>query len=810
MPRAARSDYVVLSDRNSENKLGLRPLTDDQGKLLYSWRLAPPLAPSLPPEDVSYGQFSMDQEFVWSVSDWSQGALKFYHNPRQPNFYAIADKAWASTPNEVSLGIEPIPVCFGIPNGGAELGATTNWTASGVTLTAVTTAPFAGLYHFQMASTSTNDYINHSLENVSRWRANAISVTAKVRGDEAGGQVRVQIVESGGTSTPTTSGTAVTLTTSYQSINAGVNLQSDTSGVQIRIQCSADGGSDRTVYVDEVQAHATNSSTEGQSANHLRMVVTTQGLHCVTATALYMFSETSDYWELRYSAGTAITGAEVFDNQIFLGLGESTAYYYSDVADSTTWTAHDGSGTQDNANFFIKTLNVSGNWVLAKTLNDDDVHLAVDPTASAGWGAAIEVGKDDHVIRNVFNIGGTIAVGKEDGFYRYQGFQGNRFTNLKEDAESSQDARNFSRGVMYNGWFFTIQSEVGLVRFQDDPSTARAAWQNLNPLLQSPGFSEFGGKVTALGTDGASLFLLVEDLSSASITKSSWLFGLTEFEDGSWAVHTLTSLTMSDAVDMAVFKPSGATNNFLFLNGEVTTSEAFSYRLQLPDRTDIPRLATNPAVALSGTLITSFWDGGRPTVNKSFNKFTLQSEKLDGSKTVAVAYQIDNDTDWTAINSTNATFTGSPIGTIQFESGVVGKRVRFRFTLTSDDSEISPIIKGFGLHLSWRPDRLKNWTVVAAVEDGLHRMTGVPNALPARRMLSQLDNLRQSRSPLRFEDIDGTEWRASIFDMAETMVRVRENRAGVPQYQRGVQIELVEVIGLTGWGSWFWNEFHWQ
>ena len=420
------------------------------------------------------------------------------------------------------------------------------------------------------------------------------------------------------------------------------------------------------------------------------------------------------------------------------------------------------------------------------------------------------MGKDDHVIRNVYNIGGTIAVAKDDGFYRYQGFQGNRFTNLKEDAESSQDARNFSRGVMYNGWFFTIQSEVGLVRFQDDPSTARAAWQNLSPLLQSPGFSEFGGKVTALGTDGASLYLLVEDLSSVSITKGSWLYKLTEFEDGSWAVHTLSSLTMSDAVDMAVFKPDGATNNFLFLNGEITTDEAFSYRLRLPDRTNIPRLATNPAMALSGTLITPFWDGGRPTVNKSFNKFTLQSEKLDGSKTVKIDYQIDDDTDWTAINSTNATFTGSPIGTIQFESGVVGKRIRFRFTLTSDDSEISPVIKGFGLHLSWRPDRLKNWTVVAAVEDNLHRMTGVPNALPAKRMLSQLDNLRQSRSPLRFEDIDGTEWRASIFDMSETMVRVRENRAGVPQYQRGVQIELVEVIGLTGWGSLFWNEFHWQ
>ena len=803
MPKAGRSNYVVLMDRSGNSKTGLRPLTDAEGRLQYSWELAPGMTPQLSPEDVSYGQFREDQELVWSVNDWSRGALKFYENPRDPGFYAITDKCWAATPNEVSLGPEPIPQPFSIPNGGAELAATTNFTASGVTLTAVSTAPYAGNYHFQMASTSTNDYISHSLENVARWRGLGCSVTAKVRGSSAGGQVRMQIIESGGSSTPTTSGDAVTLTTSYQSINATVDIQSDSTGIAVRVQCSADGGSDRTVYVDLVQAHVTKSGTEGQNANHCRMLTTTQGLHCVTATAIYIFDETSDYWQMRKGFDNPITGLEVFDNRIFVGLGESTAYQYSDVGDSTSWNAHGGSGTQDNANYFTKVLNANGNWALAKTLNDDDVHLATDPTDTAGWGSAIEVGKDDHVIRNVYGLEGTMAVGKDDGFYRYARAEGNQFTNVKPDAEFSADSNNFSRGIMYGGWFYTVQAEIGLMRYNGQ------SWQDLGHLLQSPGFDDFGTRARAFGTDGRTLYVLIEDLNSASISKKSWLYALKEFQDGSWSVHQVASLLLSDATDIFIFRPAGASNNFIFISGENTSDEAMSYRLQLPDRTDTPRLATNAAVALSGTIITSWWDGGRPAVNKSFDKFTLISENLSGTKTVTVAYMVDNETSFTNISSGGAVFNGSPSGTLRFNEGVTGRRIRLRITLATDSSTSAPVVKGFGLHISWRPDRLRRWRILAEVADDVRTLQGVRHALPASRMMAQLGILQREANPIQLEDIDGNSYRAHIISMQEAQVQVHLN-GGYPRYNRGVELVLVESLGLTGWTYQRWNEFTWS
>jgi hypothetical protein len=808
MAKAARSDYVVLMDRSDEQKTGLKLMRDEAGALLYRWDLAPPILPEAEIGNFTYGQFRPEQELIWSVNDWSNGALKFYESRGQPGMYAIADKVWAATSNELGLGPLPEVVTFGLLNGAAQLGATTNWTASGVTLTAVTTAPYAGATHFQLASTSTNDYIHQSLENATRWRSNGLLVRAKVRGSAAGGQMRLQIVESGGSSTPTTSGTAVTLTTSYQTISANVTAQADSTGFNIRIQCSDDQGEDRTVYVDMVQAFSTDTSdstAEGQNDGTARMGVTTQGLHAVTETAIYLFNEASDHWSLRKGFGASITGTvEVFDDRIFVPLGESTAYQYSDAADSTTWNTKGGSGTDDNANYFSKALNVNGNWALAKTLDDDNVHLATDPTASSAWGAAVEVGKDDHLITNVFTMNGTLGVGKEDGFYQYQTLVGNRFQNMYPGAEFAISANNFSRGITYNGMFYTVIAEVGMTRF--DGTT----WQDISHLLQSPGFDDFGNRVRALGTDGTNLYVLVEDLAAVSITKQCWVYMLKEFQDGSWAVHQISSLTISEANDMAVYKPSTANNQYLFINGEITTSEAVSYRLQLPDRTDTPRLATNKNMSTTGTLITSYMDFGHPNVDKSLDKFSLYSENLSGSRTVKVEYMVDNDTSWTVINSATSTFNGSPSGTMRFDEGVICKRFRIRLTLTGEATN-SPVIKGFAVHLSWAPLRLKRWVLTASVEDNMRALQGVPYSLTAARQLIQLGVLRREISPLKIEDIDGESQRCRINGMEEAQVRVRTSEAGVSHYARGITLELIEVFdSAEGWGLSRWDEFEWS
>ncbi len=268
-------------------------------------------------------------------------------------------------------------------------------------------------------------------------------MTAKVRGASAGGQVRLQILETGGSSTPTTSGSAATLTTSYQAITAAVTLQADSTAVNIRVQMSADGGEDRTVYFDSVQCLP---GTAVPNAAHTRMLMMGTDLLAFTDRAVWKLDETSDYWCLQKVHAASITGAEIYDNRLYIGQGESTVYQYSDAGDPTSWTASNLSSTADNANRFIKVLNVNGNWALAKTLDDDNVHIATDPTNSGSWGSAIEVGKDDHKIVQVFQLDGTIAVGKEDGFYRYLSLDGNRFVNVYPAAEFMTDASNFDRG----------------------------------------------------------------------------------------------------------------------------------------------------------------------------------------------------------------------------------------------------------------------------------------------------------------------------------------------------------------------------
>ena len=69
MPVAGQSVHVVLKDRSSNNVTPLRLLRDENGSLLYSWVLAPALAPDVAPQDVSYGEFRPEQELPWSQDD---------------------------------------------------------------------------------------------------------------------------------------------------------------------------------------------------------------------------------------------------------------------------------------------------------------------------------------------------------------------------------------------------------------------------------------------------------------------------------------------------------------------------------------------------------------------------------------------------------------------------------------------------------------------------------------------------------------------------------------------------------------------
>lgn len=811
MPVAAKTSYLVISDNDGNYKTAIVPARGEGGELLYGWELAPPIAPSVTADQLGFGQYTPDLELVWSQSDWSRGALQFYYKPSEASKYGIADKVWAMTPSEVSLGLQPIPINFMVPNGGLELGALTNWTSSqtdgsdNCVRALATDAPFAGRYHLSVTAMNTNEYVEVPLvaAEVVLARSKRVDVTVKVRGaSAAGGQVKAQIIENDGSGNlTTTTGSAVTLTTSYQSVTTGVTMQSDSATAVLRVLMSADQSSDRSVYIDEMNCQVTASAADGKNAKNLRMAVMGSTLLCATDRALYSFNDTSDYWALSKVFAADITGIEVFDDRVYIGQGSGTAYTFSNENNLGTWTDAGGSGNK--ANYFIKTLNAAGNYAMGKTLNEDDFHLTTDPTGSPSYGTAIEVGTNDKTINNVYQLDGTIGIGKSDGFYRYMSLEGNRFVNVYPGAESAADADNFSRGIMYNGWFYTTMSEVGLLRYNGQ------FWQDLSHLLRSPGFTEFGNRVRAFGTDGKSLYALVESLDTSSISKKMWLYAMREYAGGEWDVHQVCSMPLTDANDIHVFKTSGASNSHIYVSGELTTGEAYSYRMTLPNQADAPRLAANKDMALSGDLITAYWDGDRPGVDKAFNKLTILSESLSANQTITVYYQVDNDTSWTEIHASDAAFTRSPLETVGFTAGVTGKRIRLKFSFSSNSATGSPILKGFALHTSWRPKRLRRWRIVASLEDDIRMLQGVRHSLPVNRMLSNIGVLRQLTEPVILDDVDGNSHKAHIVEVAERQYRTRSGSGGTARMSRVIEMVLTEVLG-AGWNYVNWDEFNWE
>ena len=801
--KGPRVYHVQLKDKDGNNEVPLRLLQDEEGRLQYGWQFAPALAPDVQPADVSYAQFTSDLELNWGQEDWSGGALQFYHNRNRPNMYGLADKVWALTPNELALGLNPKEVSFGVKNGGAQMNATTGWAVSGVTLTAETTAPHAGPYHFQAADMAANDYAEATIidatdQPAARWQSKSVTAIAMVRGTGSSGSVRLQLVETGGASTPTTSGTSVVLTTSYQQVSVSVTIQSDTTGLTLRVEMST--GSSQTVYFDTVNIYAGSAVS---NASHCRMQMQGTSLIVATDRAIWKFNEDEDFLMLQEVMGAAITGLALYDDRLLIGQGEGTAYRFGDVGDPSTSAASTLASTQQNANRFGVTINVNGNWAAVKTLNDDEVFLATDPTNAGDWGQAIEVGKDDQDINQVFDLGGVVAVGKEDGLYRYLSLDGNRFENTFPQAVASPALDNFTRGLMYGEDFYSVQGETGLWRM------GAGGWQSLAHVIQSPGFPELGNRVRAFGTDGDRLLVLVEDLTAGSITKECWLMSLKEFQSG-WNVHTLCKFVMTDALDIMTFKVSGATNRFLYINGDLN-GQPFMQRIQLPDRTDTPRLATNKDLPLSGTFITSYMDWNRAQVEKAINRYQILSQLMGSTQTITVGYEKDDETSFTNINSSGSIFSASPRQIIAVNEGVTGRRIRFQLTFTTDDSEKTAVVKSTVLDVTWRPPRLRRWDLIAALEEDVLGLLGVDSGIPASRQLVRLNLLEKDASPLQILDIDGSKFRGHIIDMQETQYKVHPANPAL-RYTRAVRLSLAEatVIVAGEWDSGIrWDEFFW-
>lgn len=761
MAKAKQTDFVTLRDSADANKLGIKLLRDESGQLAYGWQLLP--------------------EQVWTQNNWWNGGLQFYYEPRLASMYGINDGMWPATQNELSMGPKVEPTPLAVRNGGAERGDTNIWTATGCALASESTASnvHSGRYAFKVSGFDTNDTVLQTVSNPTRFQGIAARFSCWAR--IASGSTctaRLNIVESGGASTPTTNGAAVVLTTTYQRLTVNVTIQADSTGVSVQLESTS--STTATIFFDECSYDDAADSTK-QIQNPFFEIGSDLGL--VTRRGVWRWDESNDYWAIQKFHATDITGHRVWDDRVFVALGAGTPYQYSDAGDPTTWT--ESNAADDEAQFFAVGRTAFANTMgMYKTLDPDSLKTTVDPVNSGtAWGAAIEVGTNDRSITGIYENFGQVYVAKEDGLYAYatldfaSNIQG--MTNVSQGLEFTAGDTNFSRGDYHNGWFYTVIGELGFVRYN------QSKWELLSDVIASPAFTEFGGKVSAIGSDGQRLYLMIEDRATAATSKEAWLFLLKDHPQG-WELHPLKKILMNKAYGFGA--QNNNTSNFTFVAGDIHT-QFVVYRVWWGQKANTPRHALNNALSVAGAFTTSYLDMGQ---KMTMNRLVLISEDLDSNLTVTAAYEVDAETSFTNINSTDATFNTSPAETIAFNPSVSGRRIRLRFTGASNSESAGPVIKGFELHL----DRLKEWRLVGVLTDNAVGLQGIPGGMTSTTMISYLTTLRKSvaQTPLKFEDIDGTTQRVVITDMQEVQFRVSEMRGAQPQFARGLSLTLREAV----------------
>ena len=178
----------------------------------------------------------------------------------------------------------------------------------------------------------------------------------------------------------------------------------------------------------------------------------------------------------------------------------------------------------------------------------------------------------------------------------------------------------------------------------------------------------------------------------------------------------------------------------------------------------------------TGYLITSWFDGGLPDVEKTFFDVVVEAQNVGLATTSAdikVEYQVDNIDVWNELHqqsdktaSDPDLIISSPLQKLTFpdngnlDRSIYAKRVRLRFTLNRASTGGSlqyttPVLKSWAYHFVVRPESRYGWNLTIKCYDNLIDLQRRQVSRPADELRQYLYSLRDQKIPIIFHD--GTE-----------------------------------------------------
>jgi hypothetical protein len=755
---ALSTEYDVTIQPAGGTETGYLLERDEKGAPIWSWRYRPLFAPRYPSGELHYGDKNPNEELVLKIDSFDGGFGASLPASNQGNMYQEASGVYAAARGQISLDSavsDPYPVF--LRNGTFDSNIT-NWRTVLGTLSHGTSYQRTGSGHANYTHTADigGGLTRTTIEQIVRTtgvvtgsspQSGSVTFSIWVRGASGVTSVLRPYIETVAETTATF-GADVTVTTSWQKLTVtGVIHSGSADTLRVGVRPTATGGS--VGYVADDVLHFDDADVSWGTTTPLAVATTGGKLYMAVGDktgvtdggGVFELDTTNLFWvPMVVNSGTLFTSMVAYDGDLFVAQGATSdsgteaAYFYGAA---NTWVTCTISGTGKNARHFAVVRNTL--WKANEdNATPNEVFSSTNPRSGGSWSTAYSVGNVDYPINLLVSLNDGLLVGRSDGLWNYDR-TGNAFTDDLPEYQYAPDSSNFEHGFVHHGWLYTV-TRRGLVRY--DRTTFEHVTRDIvcNTLL-----ADFGGRIRAMGTDGEWLYILQDTPESdTAVTKATWLLALDDTPQANRvrdanvthiAIHTRHELVLGDLYAMYSF------GDFLYVAGRhydagLTAYRTQSRRMALPIRHRVPARDLTPALATEGTLITAWYDFNLPDMDKAFLKATIDLENNTSNRTVKLEYEKDSDATWRVLGTTSDT---SKQVTFNFEdiSGAanrIAKRIRFRFTLATNDATESPFALPLTVHAIAAPSdgRLKEFGFTVRAGAGLE-------TLAAYQDLIQLD-----------------------------------------------------------------------
>lgn len=262
----------------------------------------------------------------------------------------------------------------------------------------------------------------------------------------------------------------------------------------------------------------------------------------------------------------------------------------------------------------------------------------------------------------------------------------------------------------------------------------------LNPLFNFKDDYNFAVQVKNMQSfDDKIYFFLYPQDSSGDTNSSVWVFDR----------HGMSAAHLASGVNG--YRCAAVVNNLLMIG---TGSDGKVYKL-------------DPSVyASQGTLQSSYFDAGLPSINKLYNSVTIQHDPLANGESVKVYYRFKESDSWTLLGTSST--VGAEASTMNFPSGTYSKKISLKIELNTSNTSITPKVKEYVLQYTLYPDRKWLWTFRVYAKKGITLLDRTKESNSADTIRSNIETSQNSNKLVTFVDIDGTSHNVLFNDIDES------------------------------------------